>query len=124
MRASWIGGRVVLAAIPDGDAYTLSASEARRRDLKIKFVRRMGDDYLRAIAFVSSGSANVRVLVTHCESLRAAPELFEALAQNRPGYLKAVLYPNGPRAGPNRPVGVVASCSRLYGSEGVVASGQ
>jgi L-iditol 2-dehydrogenase len=35
VRASRIGGRVVLAGIPDGDGYTLSASEARRRGLKI-----------------------------------------------------------------------------------------
>jgi hypothetical protein len=35
VRASRIGGRIVLAGIPDGDAYTLSASEARRRGLKI-----------------------------------------------------------------------------------------
>ena len=34
--ASRIEGRVVLAGIPDGDAYTLSASEARRRGLKIR----------------------------------------------------------------------------------------
>ena len=95
VRASRIGGRVVRAGIPDDDTYTLSASEARRRGLKIKFVRRMGDDYPRAIDFVSSGRVNVRALVTHRESLNAAPELFEALAQNRPGYLKALLYPNG-----------------------------
>jgi hypothetical protein len=35
VRASRIGGRVVLAGIPDGDAYTLAVSEARRRGLKI-----------------------------------------------------------------------------------------
>ena len=35
--ASRIEGRVVLAGIPDGDAYTLSASEARRRGLKIAY---------------------------------------------------------------------------------------
>jgi len=93
--AARIGGRVVLAGIPDGDVYTLSASEARRRGLKIKFVRRMGDDFPRAIDLVSSGRVNVRALVTHRESLNAAPDLFESLAQNRPGYLKALLYPNG-----------------------------
>ena len=38
---------------------------------------------------------NVRAMVTHRESLDAAPEVFEALAQNRPGYVKALLYPNG-----------------------------
>jgi L-iditol 2-dehydrogenase len=95
VRAARVGGRIVLAGIPDGDVYTLSASEARRRGLKIKFVRRMGDDYPRAIDLVSSGRVNVRALVTHQKSLNAAPELFEALAQNRPGYLKALLYPNG-----------------------------
>ena len=60
MRASRIGGRVVIASIPDGDAYTLSASDARRRGLKIKFVRRMGDDYPRAIDLVTSERVNVR----------------------------------------------------------------
>jgi L-iditol 2-dehydrogenase len=94
VRASRIGGRVILAGIPDSDAYTLPGSEARRRGLKIKFVRRMGDDYPRAIDLVTSGWVNVRALVTHHESLDGAPEVFEALAQNRPGYVKALLYPN------------------------------
>jgi L-iditol 2-dehydrogenase len=95
VRASRIGGRVVLAGIPDGDAYTLPASEARRRGLKIKFARRMGDDYPRAIELVTSGRVNVRALVTHREGLDAAPALFEALALSRPGYVKALLYPSG-----------------------------
>lgn len=95
VRASRIGGRVVLAGIPDGDVYTLPAAEARRRGLKIKFARRMGDDFPRAIDLVSSGRVNVKAVVTHHESLHAAPEVFEALAQNRPSYLKALLYPNG-----------------------------
>jgi L-iditol 2-dehydrogenase len=73
VRASRIGGRVVLAGIPDGDAYTLSTSEARRRGLKIKFPRRMGDDYSRAIGLVSSGSVNVRAMVTHREGMDGRP---------------------------------------------------
>jgi L-iditol 2-dehydrogenase len=63
--------------IPDGDAYPLSPSEARRRGLKIKFVRRMGDYYPGAIGLVMSGRVNVRALVTHRESPDASPELFE-----------------------------------------------
>jgi L-iditol 2-dehydrogenase len=93
VRTSRIGGRVALAGIPDGDAYTLSASDARR-SCKIKFVRRMGDDYSRAIDLVTSAGWNVTTLVTHRESLDAAPELFKALAQNQPSYVKALLYPN------------------------------
>ena len=87
--------RIVLAGIPDGGAYSLLASEARRRGLKIKFVRRMGGDYPRAIDLVSSGRVNISALVTHREHPRVAPELFEALAQGRPRYVKALLYPNG-----------------------------
>jgi len=35
-------------------------------------------------------------VVTHrVGGLRKAPELFEALAQSRPGFLKVLLYPNG-----------------------------
>ena len=97
--ASRIGGRVILAGIPDGDSYTLPAAAARRRGLKLKFVRRMGDDYPRAIRLVSSGRVNVTAVVTHRARLQEAPELFEALAESRPGYLKALLYPNGDSGG-------------------------
>jgi L-iditol 2-dehydrogenase len=97
--AARIGGRVVLAGIPDGDVYTLPAADARRRGLKLKFVRRMGDDYPRAIRLVSSGRVDVKSVVTHRESLTMAPKLFEALAESRSGYVKALLYPNGDSSG-------------------------
>jgi len=93
--AARIGGRVVLTGIPDGDVYTLPAADARRRGLKIKFVRRMGDDYARGIELVVSGRVDVKAVVTHQASLARAPDLFAALAESRPGYLKALLLPNG-----------------------------
>ena len=62
----------------------------------------MGDDYPRVIDLVTSGRVNVRALVTHRESLTRARELLEALAHDRPGYVEALLYPNGEnRDGPN-----------------------
>jgi L-iditol 2-dehydrogenase len=63
--------------------------------LKIKFVRRMGDDYPRGIELVVSGRVNVKAVVTHQAPLARAPDLFAALAESRPGYLKALLLPNG-----------------------------
>ena len=93
--AARIGGRVTLAGIPDGDAYTLPAADARRRGLKIKFVRRMGDDYPRAIALVAGKRVDVKAVVSHQAPLQDAPALFEALALSRPGALKALLLPNG-----------------------------
>jgi L-iditol 2-dehydrogenase len=89
-----IGGRVILAGIPDGDLYNLPASEARRRALKIKFVRRMGEVYPRAINLVESGRVDVNTLVTHRVGLEETPDVFRALAENQPGYVKALIYPN------------------------------
>jgi L-iditol 2-dehydrogenase len=90
-----IGGRIVLVGIPDGDTYTLPAAEARRRALKIKFARRMGEVYPRAIDLVASGRVDVATLVTHRVDLAATPGVFRALADNEPGYVKALIYPNG-----------------------------
>jgi len=89
-----IGGRIVLAGIPDGDSYTLSASHARRRELEIAFVRRMGDDYPRAIELIRSGRVNVAKVVSHQVGLDDAPRMFEALARNEPGYLKVLIHPS------------------------------
>ncbi len=93
--AARIGGRVVLTGIPDGDVYTLPAANARRYGLSVKFVRRMGDDYPRGVALIASGRIDVKTIVTHEAPLAQAPALFEGLAEGRPGYLKAVLTPNG-----------------------------
>jgi L-iditol 2-dehydrogenase len=92
--AARIGGRVVLVGIPDGDTYTLPASDARRRGLKIKFARRMGEVYPRAIALVASGKVDVTTMVTHRVGLEETPNVFKALANNEPGYVKALIYPN------------------------------
>ena len=97
MSATRIGGRIVLVGIPDGDTYTIGAADARRRALKIKFARRMGEVYPRAIDLVASGKVDVRSMVTHRVSLEETPATFRALADNRPGYIKALIYPNGER---------------------------
>ncbi|WP_088348477.1 MULTISPECIES: alcohol dehydrogenase catalytic domain-containing protein [Rhodomicrobium] len=93
--ATRIGGRVVLVGIPDGDVYHLNAADVRRRGLKIKFARRMGEVYPRAIALVKSGKVDVASMVTHRIGLEETPGAFQALANNAPGYTKVLIYPNG-----------------------------
>ena len=97
VRATRIGGRIVLVGIPDGDLYTLPAAEARRRALKIKFARRMGEVYPRAIELVASGKVDVASMVSHRIDLDEGPATFRALAASEPGYVKALIYPNGPK---------------------------
>lgn len=89
--ATRIGGRVVLVGIPDGDVYTLPAADARRRGLKIKFARRMGEVYPLAIQFLAAGKVDVRTIVTHRVGLEEAPDAFKALAENAPGYVKVLI---------------------------------
>lgn len=93
--ATRIGGRIILVGIPDGDTYTLPAAEARRRGLKIKFARRMGEVYPRAIQLVATRKVDVVSMVSHRVGLDEAPGVFRALADNAPGYIKALIYPNG-----------------------------
>lgn len=93
--AARIGGRIVLVGIPDGDVYQLSAADARRRGLKIKFARRMGEVYPRAIELVKSGKVDVASMVSHRIGLGETPAAFQALAENAPGYIKVLIYPNG-----------------------------
>jgi L-iditol 2-dehydrogenase len=94
--AARIGGRIVLVGIPDGDIYTLPAADARRRGLKIKFARRMGDVYPLAISFLAAGKIDVRTIVTHRVGLEEAPGVFTALAENAPGYVKVLVDLRGP----------------------------
>ena len=65
VRATRIGGCVVLVGIPEGNEYVLNAAEARRRGLSIKFSRRMPEIYPRAIALAASGRVKLRPLATH-----------------------------------------------------------
>ena len=89
--ATRIGGRVVLVGIPDGDTYSLSAADARRRGLKIKFARRMGEVYAVAVRFLAERRVDVRSIVSHRIGLEEAPGVFAALARNEPGYIKVII---------------------------------
>ena len=95
VEAARVGGRVVLVGIPDGDVYTLSAAPARRRALKIKFIRRMGEVYPRAIALVAERKVDVASVVTNNFTLDDGPEAFRRHAENAPGMLKSLIWPQG-----------------------------
>jgi len=78
------GGTVVLVGIPSSDLTAFRASEARRKELKIRLVRRMKNTYPRAIRLVSAGAVDVRSLVTQRYPREQIDEAFSA-AQARKG---------------------------------------
>ena len=87
-----IGGRLVMVGIPDGNFYQpLDAAEARRRALNIKFSRRMGDVYPRAIKLVRDGQVDVDALVSHHFDLEKTPDAFAMQVDQADGLIKSML---------------------------------
>jgi L-iditol 2-dehydrogenase len=87
-----IGGKIVLVGIPDGDYFGLTASNARRKALTIKFSRRMGHVYPRAIKLVANGQVNVKAIATHHFSFSQTPEAFALQAIRADGVVKSVIH--------------------------------
>ncbi|MBK1696412.1 zinc-dependent alcohol dehydrogenase [Rhodovibrio salinarum] len=92
--AARIGGRILLVGIPDGDRYNLTAASARRKGLEIKFARRMGHVYPRAIQLVAEGRVDVTRMVTHEVALQETADAFRLMADHADGAIKAVVMPN------------------------------
>jgi L-iditol 2-dehydrogenase len=91
--AARIGGRVVIAGIPEGGRYVLEASVARRRQLAIQMVRRMPHIWQRVIDLVARGDVDARALVTHQFALDEAPAAFALAAARGEGVVKTVVCP-------------------------------
>lgn len=89
-----IGGRIVLAGIPEGDHYGIAAALARRKGLTVKFSRRMGHVYPRAIRLVAEGLVDVESIVTHRFALDESGRGFALQADCREGALKSIIVPN------------------------------
>jgi L-iditol 2-dehydrogenase len=87
-----IGGRVVPVGIPEGNEHTLTAAPARRKGVTMKWSRRMGHVYPRAIQMVKTGRVAVEPLVTHRFPLAEAPEALALQARYGDGIIKAAVY--------------------------------
>jgi L-iditol 2-dehydrogenase len=92
-RACRIGGRIVMVGIPEGNQYTLSAAEARRKGLSIKFSRRMPEAYPRAIALAQSRRVQLARLASHHFPLEDIKAAFELQAARTDNIIKAIIYP-------------------------------
>jgi L-iditol 2-dehydrogenase len=92
--AARIGGRMVLVGIPEGDSYTLTAGLVRRKGLTVKFSRRMGHVYPRAIELVAERRVDVGRIVTHRFGLAQGARAFELQAVCTDHVLKSLILPN------------------------------
>lgn len=86
-----VGGRVVLVGIPADDAIRFKASLVRRKGLTVKFQRRMGRVYPRAIELVRSARVRLAPVATHRAPLSRTPEAFAVQEAYRDGVLKTMI---------------------------------
>ncbi|PEN08903.1 alcohol dehydrogenase [Longimonas halophila] len=87
-----IGGDVVLVGIPEGNEHILTASTARRKGATVKWSRRMGHVYPRAIRMVQSGRVAIDPLITHRFPLSESPEALALQSRYDDGVIKAAVY--------------------------------
>jgi L-iditol 2-dehydrogenase len=92
-----IGGTVVLVGIPDGDRFTLTASQVRRKGLNIKLSRRMGHVYPRAIQLAVTGRVNLRAIATHHFLLAEAARAFALQLERGDEVIKSVIHIQHPK---------------------------
>lgn len=88
------GGRVVIVGIPVEDFITFRASAARRKELTIRYSRRMKHTYPAAIALAASGQVDLDRLASHPFALEQTREAFEMAAAYADGVVRAVVLPN------------------------------
>lgn len=87
-----IGGRAILAGIPDDDRVLFSATEARRKELHVQFVKRPHNTLWRAQRLVEDGYLDgLERLVTHEFTLDDATQAFRTVRRMEDEVLKAVI---------------------------------
>jgi L-iditol 2-dehydrogenase len=85
------GGEIVLIGIPASDRIQFKAGTVRRKELTVKYVRRMKDNYPQAIDLVARGLVDVKALVTHTFALKDIEKAFRLVERYGDGVVKAVI---------------------------------
>jgi len=82
-------GRCVLTGISGNETDALAVSDARRKELTLRWCRRFRHNYPTAIALAASGKVDVLSLITHSFSPANTGEAFELVAANADNVIKA-----------------------------------
>lgn len=88
------GGRVVIVGIPGEDEMSFKASVVRRKELDIKYSRRMKNTYPAAISLATTGQVDTDRMATHQFTLEQTREGFETASTYADGVVRAIILPN------------------------------
>lgn len=87
------GAEVVMIGIPKGDEFNISHSEARKKGLVIKMVRRLSNTIPLAIKLIEDGF-DVSQIVTHKFRIDEMVDEFNSIQTYKDGIVKAVVVMN------------------------------
>ncbi|MEN6355448.1 MAG: NAD(P)-dependent alcohol dehydrogenase [Armatimonadota bacterium] len=87
-------GKIVVVGIPDEDAYSFEASNARRKQLSVIFVRRSNLTAERSIDLISSGKMNVTCYGRHHFPLEKTAQAMDAAIAKSDGVIRAIVQIN------------------------------
>lgn len=88
VRAARPAGRCVLTGISGNEEDPLPVSDARRKELTLRWCRRFRFNYPAAIALLAAGRVDVAALITHSLPLERTAEAFAMVSETRDGVLK------------------------------------
>lgn len=83
------GGLVLVVGIPDEDVLSFSASQARRKGLTLRFVRRYRHCFPRALRWTAEGRVRVAPYLTHRFPLERTTDAFRLAAARSDNVLRA-----------------------------------
>lgn len=84
-------GEVVVIGIPSKDEHRMKASEVRRRELTLRWVRRQNENYPEAIELVRQGKIRLSPLLTHRFPAAQAKEAFDLAERKADGSVRVAV---------------------------------
>jgi threonine dehydrogenase-like Zn-dependent dehydrogenase len=83
---------MVIVGIPEGDRLSFEMNHMRRKEVRIRNVRRQLHQVQRAIDLLAGGEVNLDPLVTHEFAFEQTHEAYDLAADYRDGVIKAVVH--------------------------------
>lgn len=89
------GGKMSIVGLPPQEEISVNVPMIVDNEIDIYGVFRYANTYPQGIAFLSSGTADIKSLITDRYALEQTKEALERARTNKSGSLKVMVYPNG-----------------------------
>ena len=89
------GGTLLIVGIPELDRVSFMMDQLRRKELRVRNVRRQNDCVGPAIDLVADGLVDLDPMVTHTYTLDQTNEAFDVVADYRDNAIKAMIHLDG-----------------------------